>query len=128
MLNIIPPKKNIENNPFLVAEGSAPMVAAHRGGAENSPENTILAFKTAARETGVDIIETDLNLTKDGYLVYVHDEYIDRVCNVNGDIPYSEALKICEDEENMRELTELGCDCIMTDNPKLLKEVLKEYK
>jgi len=108
VLNIIPPKKNIENNPFLVEEGSAPMVAAHRGGAENSPENTMLAFKTAVRETGVDIIETDLNLTKDGYLVYVHDEYIDRVCNVNGDIPYSEALKICEDEEkrhNVRDMT-----------------------
>jgi glycerophosphoryl diester phosphodiesterase len=28
----------------------------------------------------------------------------------------------------MRELIELGCDCIMTDNPKLLREVLNSYK
>ena len=28
----------------------------------------------------------------------------------------------------MRELIELGCDCIITDNPKLLREVLDSYK
>ena len=30
--------------------------------------------------------------------------------------------------DEMRELIELGCDCIMTDDPVLLKQVLKEYK
>ena len=30
--------------------------------------------------------------------------------------------------DDMRTLIELGCDCIMTDNPKLLNEILKEYK
>ena len=32
------------------------------------------------------------------------------------------------DADGMRELIELGCDCIMTDNPELLKSVLEEYK
>ena len=32
------------------------------------------------------------------------------------------------DEDEMRELIELGCDAIMTDNPELLKKVLEEYK
>ena len=32
------------------------------------------------------------------------------------------------DADEMRELIELGCDCIMTDNPKLLRSVLEEYK
>ena len=32
------------------------------------------------------------------------------------------------DEEEMIRLIELGCDCIMTDNPKLLNEVLERYK
>ena len=32
------------------------------------------------------------------------------------------------DAEEMRELIELGCDCIMTDDPKLMKSVLEEYK
>ena len=32
------------------------------------------------------------------------------------------------DEETMRELIELGCDAIMTDNPELLRNVLESYK
>lgn len=32
------------------------------------------------------------------------------------------------DADEMRELIELGCDCIMTDNPELLSSVLEEYK
>ena len=32
------------------------------------------------------------------------------------------------DPDEMRELIELGCDCIMTDNPILLKQVLEEYR
>ena len=32
IINVIPPKKNVENNPFLVNEGDLPMIAAHRGG------------------------------------------------------------------------------------------------
>ena len=32
------------------------------------------------------------------------------------------------DPDEMRRLIELGCDAIMTDDPKLLKEVLEEYK
>ncbi len=98
VVNIIPPKKNIENNPFIVEEGALPMVAAHRGGGANNPENTMLAFEEAVKTIGVDIIESDLYLTKDGYLVYNHDSYIDETCNVNGDISLDEVKKICEDE------------------------------
>lgn len=89
-VNVIPPAKNVENNPFVVAEGELPMIAAHRGGAINNPENTLLAFREAV-EMGVDILESDLYLTKDGYLVYNHDEYIDDTCNINGDIPLDQA-------------------------------------
>ena len=32
------------------------------------------------------------------------------------------------DADEMRELIELGCDCIMTDNPELLAQVLDEYR
>ena len=32
------------------------------------------------------------------------------------------------DAEDMRTLIEMGCDCIMTDNPELLARVLEEYK
>ena len=98
VINIIPPKKNVENNPFIVGKGNLPMIAAHRGGGINNPENTMLAFEKAVKEIGVDIIESDLYLTKDGYLVNNHDDYIDETCNVNGDISLDEVKAIIEDE------------------------------
>jgi len=100
IINIIPPKKNVENNPFIVGKGNLPMIAAHRGGAANNPENTLLAFREAVNTIGVDIIESDLYLTKDGYLVYNHDSYIDETCNVNGDITLDEVEALCENKEN----------------------------
>ncbi len=99
-VNLIPPKNNVEENPFIVGEGKLPLIAAHRGGSINNPENTMLAFREAVNTIGVDIIESDLYLTKDGYLVYNHDDYIDETCNINGDIPLSEVEALCEDENN----------------------------
>ena len=98
VINIIPPKKNVAENPFIVGKGELPMIAAHRGGGNNNPENTLLAFEKAVTEIGVDIIESDLYLTKDGYLVYNHDSYIDETCNVNGDISLEEVEALIEDE------------------------------
>ncbi len=100
VINIIPPKKNVADNPFIVGKGNLPMIAAHRGGSINNPENTLLAFRDAVETIGVDIIESDLYLTKDGYLVYNHDDYIDETCNVNGDISLDEVKALCENEEN----------------------------
>ena len=97
IINVIPPKANVENNPFVVDEGELPMIAAHRGGGECNPENTMLAFREAVNTYKVDIIESDLYLTRDGYLVYNHDEYIDETCNVNGDISLEDVEKLCED-------------------------------
>lgn len=50
--------------------------------------------------------------------------YIDRAHRRNIAVQYW----TINDEETMRKLIELGCDCIMTDNPKLLKEVLESYE
>ena len=100
IINVIPPKKNVENNPFVVGEGNLPLIAAHRGGKINNPENTMLAFREAVLTIGVDIIESDLYLTKDGYLVYNHDSYIDETCNINGDISFEELEELIEDKSN----------------------------
>ena len=99
-VNIIPPKDNVKNNPFIVEKGQLPMIAAHRGGGLCNPENTMLAFKEAVKTYNVEIIESDLYLTKDGYLVYNHDDYIDETCNVNGDISLDEVKELCEDKAN----------------------------
>lgn len=58
-------------------------VAAHRGLSESYPENTIEAF-SAAIEAGVDQIETDVRISKDGELVLMHDETVDRTTNGTG--------------------------------------------
>jgi glycerophosphoryl diester phosphodiesterase len=45
-----------------------------------APENTLVAFQNAL-DFGADVIETDVQLTKDGALVNFHDEKVDRVTN-----------------------------------------------
>lgn len=131
VINIIPPVNNVDKNPFVVADGELPMIAAHRGGGLNNPENTILAFREAVKTIGVDIIESDLYLTKDGYLVYNHDEYIDETCNINGDISLEAVEKLCENEQNrhyikdmtLAELREYNFGYYFTD-----KEGSRPYK
>ena len=58
-------------------------VAAHRGWSERYPENTMPAF-IAALEIGVDQLETDVHITKDGQLVLIHDRTVDRTTNGSG--------------------------------------------
>ena len=60
-------------------------VAAHRGFRSKYPENTMEAFK-AAVELGVDQIETDIRVTKDGELVIIHDATVDRTTNGTGKV------------------------------------------
>ncbi len=60
-------------------------VAAHRGWCSVYPENTMEAFR-AAVEIGVDQIETDVRITKDGELVLIHDETVDRTTNGTGKV------------------------------------------
>jgi len=59
------------------------LVTAHRGDWRNAPENSLLGFKYAA-DMGVDIVELDLKKTKDGEIVIMHDETINRTTNGKG--------------------------------------------
>lgn len=59
------------------------VVAGHRGYKSNYPENTLLAFR-AALDYGVDMLEFDLHLSKDGALVVIHDDTVDRTTNGTG--------------------------------------------
>ena len=55
-------------------------IFAHRGCSGEHPENTMAAFR-AACAAGADGIELDVQLTKDGEVVVIHDERIDRTTN-----------------------------------------------
>ncbi|MBN2307888.1 MAG: hypothetical protein JXR94_02890, partial [Candidatus Hydrogenedentes bacterium] len=51
-------------------------VVAHRGAHEGIPENTLAAYRQAI-ELGVDFVEIDLRLTRDGEYVSVHNSTVD---------------------------------------------------
>lgn len=80
VINIIPPKKVIASNPFIT--DGLPLICAHRGGKDLNPENTLKAYKACVNEYNVDILETDLYLTKDKFLVLNHDSSINRTTDV----------------------------------------------
>jgi glycerophosphoryl diester phosphodiesterase len=58
---------------------------AHRGGAGLAPENTLAAFRRAL-ELGADVLELDLQVTRDGEVVVFHDETLDRTTDGRGPV------------------------------------------
>lgn len=62
---------------------AAPQLIAHRGGSAETPENTLAAFRRAI-DSGADWLELDVQMTKDGALVVIHDETVDRTTNGHG--------------------------------------------
>jgi len=61
------------------------MVIAHRGIWNNAPENSLQAIQNSI-EIGVDMVEIDIRKTKDGQLVLMHDQSINRTTNGKGKV------------------------------------------
>ncbi|MBD3384528.1 glycerophosphodiester phosphodiesterase [candidate division KSB1 bacterium] len=71
-------------------------IVAHRGASGQAPENTLASIK-AAISAGADCIEVDVHLSRDGYLVLLHDETLQRTTNGRGkvyDFTYAELEKL----------------------------------
>ncbi|HEY9722675.1 MAG TPA: glycerophosphodiester phosphodiesterase family protein [Oscillatoriaceae cyanobacterium] len=62
-----------------------PLVMGHRGAMGHRPENTMASFQLA-REMGADAVECDVHLSKDGHLIVMHDETVDRTTSGHGAI------------------------------------------
>ncbi|MDQ0214480.1 glycerophosphoryl diester phosphodiesterase [Oikeobacillus pervagus] len=62
-----------------------PIVAAHRGVPSLAPENTMAGYRLAY-ELGADLIETDLQITKDGHIVIMHDHTVNRTTDGTGQV------------------------------------------
>ncbi|MCU9613821.1 glycerophosphodiester phosphodiesterase [Caldibacillus lycopersici] len=59
------------------------LIFAHRGSSSSHPENTMISFMEA-NKAGADGIELDVQLTKDGEIVIIHDDKVDRTTNGKG--------------------------------------------
>ncbi|MCM1182651.1 MAG: hypothetical protein NC337_04665 [Roseburia sp.] len=84
---------------------------AHRGCSQRYPENTMLAFEKAMAIKNLEGIELDIQLTKDGQLVVIHDERVDRTTEGIGfvreyTLPEIRKLHIYADDN--------PCQCIPT--------------
>ena len=66
-----------------VAGRGWPVNLAHRGASAHAPENTMEAFRLAV-ETGAGGLELDVHLSRDGYIVVIHDPTLDRTTDGTG--------------------------------------------
>jgi glycerophosphoryl diester phosphodiesterase len=70
---------------FRVQFLDKPMISAHRGDSVTAPENTLKAFESAI-EHNADFIELDVQQTKDGVIVVMHDSNLKRTTGVDKNI------------------------------------------
>ncbi|MET9773739.1 glycerophosphodiester phosphodiesterase family protein [Streptomyces sp. NPDC006367] len=70
----------------VLDKGGSPTVVAHRGASAYAPENTLAAVDKAA-ELGIRWVENDVQRTKDGELVVLHDESLQRTTDVEEVFP-----------------------------------------
>ncbi len=75
------------------ARGFSGLVIAHRGDALSFPENTLAAVESAAR-LGADAVEIDVMMTRDGVLVAMHDNTLDRTTNGSGQVEHHLAAEL----------------------------------
>ena len=65
------------DNPWL---GRRVLNIAHQGGENEAPSNTFYAYDKALAN-GADVLEIDVNITKDGVPVVMHDTHLGRMCH-----------------------------------------------
>ncbi|MCL6620911.1 MAG: hypothetical protein K6T55_02315 [Syntrophobacterales bacterium] len=71
-------------------------IMGHRGAAGLEPENTLLSIRRAL-ELGVTAVEVDVHLSRDGRLVVIHDDTVDRTTNGRGrvrDLTFAELRRL----------------------------------
>lgn len=71
----------------VVAAEKGPIILAHRGGMREFEENTMEGFR-ACYERGIRGFETDIRMTRDGALVILHDDSLDRTHNATGAVEH----------------------------------------
>lgn len=72
--------KNYPSDNLYISATGKPFVSAHRSGGGIAPEESMMAFRNCVENPAfqVDDLEFDLHITKDGVLVLLHDDTLDR--------------------------------------------------
>ena len=70
---------------LLAGDTSAVFVVAHRGDWRHAPENSVAAIEHSI-DVGVDVVELDLQLTRDSVLIVMHDAALDRTTTGKGKV------------------------------------------
>lgn len=82
-LSVWPAPAPAHHTYFEAAPSRCPLVIAHGGGQGHAPPNTFLALERASA-MGADILEVDVQQTRDGVLVLRHDDTLDRTTDQSG--------------------------------------------
>lgn len=102
-------------------------VYGHRGSMGSYPENTLLGFNEAIRQ-GVDGIELDVHMTKDGEIAVIHDERLDRTTDGTGlikDLTLNEIKQYSAGGEKYEHLPKFNSSSWSKELVPTLKEVLE---
>ncbi len=110
----------------VLAENSmtrTPVMVGHRGNPTQAPENSLSGFLTAY-ENGADVFEIDVEITKDGEIVIMHDSTLNRTTDYTGELTVNdmtlEEIKTYRLKDNDGQLTD---EAVPT-----FREVLEAFK
>lgn len=102
------------------------LTIGHRGAAGHVTENTLASIRKAI-ELGADIVEVDVQRTKDGQLVLFHDKLLDRLTNLSGYLSsytYEQLKKTILPGGYRIPLLREACEIIITSQASLLVEII----
>ena len=100
-----------------------PVMIGHRGNPGQAPENTLSGF-IKAYENGADVFEVDVEITKDGEIVIMHDNTINRTTNYTGNLTVSQMTLAEIKQYNIKAKN----GSVTDEKVPTLKEVFEEFK
>ena len=109
--------------PFLLLftmTTTAQIITGHRGAAGLAPENTLVSVQKAL-ELGVDRVEVDVQQTKDGVIICLHDRTLDRTTDTHGKVRDATWAQLREVKANVGFEKKFPTESIPT-----LEEIIKE--
>lgn len=100
-----------------------PVMIGHRGNPSQAPENSLSSFITAY-ENGADVFEVDVEITKDGEIIIMHDGTLNRTTNYTGTATVNQMTLEEIKQYNLKALN----GSISDEKVPTLREVFEEFK